>query len=68
MPRLWRLIAGPSLRRAGFDSGPVHVGFLVNKGTLEQVFLRVLRFSPVSIILPTPHFHSSITDALYLSD
>jgi len=31
---------------------PVHVGFLANKVALGQVYLRLLRFSPVSIIPP----------------
>jgi hypothetical protein len=30
----------------------VHVGFMVDKMALGQLCLRVLRFSPVSIILP----------------
>jgi hypothetical protein len=33
---------------SGFDPGLVHVGFLVDKLALGQVFLRVLRF-PLSI-------------------
>jgi hypothetical protein len=32
--------------------GSVHVGFVVDKVALGQVFLRVLRFSPVIIIPP----------------
>jgi len=32
--------------------GSVHVGFAVNKGALEQGFLRVLWLSSVSIIPP----------------
>jgi hypothetical protein len=35
------LTAGP-----GFDPRPVHVGFVVDKVALGQVFPRVLRFSP----------------------
>jgi hypothetical protein len=35
----------------------VHVGFVTDKAALGQVFLRVLRFSPVSIISPSPHTH-----------
>jgi hypothetical protein len=33
----------------------VHVGFVVDKVALGQVFLRVLQFSTVSIIPPCPH-------------
>jgi hypothetical protein len=47
---LWlrRLVLGVSSPR--FASGSVHVRFAVDKVALEQVFLRVLSFSPVSII------------------
>jgi hypothetical protein len=33
-------------RRHGLDARLVHVGFVLEKGALEQVFFRVLRFSP----------------------
>jgi hypothetical protein len=33
--------------------GSIHVGFVVDKVALGQVFLRVLRFSPVDIIPPS---------------
>jgi hypothetical protein len=45
VPRLRRLIAGLSQRRPGFDPGSVHVGFVVDKEALAQIFLRVLRLS-----------------------
>jgi hypothetical protein len=35
---LRRLVAGLSPRRPGFDPGPVHVGFVVDKVALGQVF------------------------------
>jgi hypothetical protein len=35
-------------------------GFVLNKVTLGQVFLRVLRFSPVNIISLLLHIHSCI--------
>jgi hypothetical protein len=38
------------LRR--FDPRSVHVGFVVDKVTLGQVFPRVIRFSPVSFTPP----------------
>jgi hypothetical protein len=36
-------------------SGLVRVGFVVDKVALEQVFLRVLRFSLVNFIPPVLH-------------
>jgi hypothetical protein len=48
VPWLRRLVAGLSPRRPGFDSGSVHIGFVVDRVALGQVFLRVLRF-PLSI-------------------
>jgi hypothetical protein len=56
VPWLRQLVAGLSPRRPGLDPGSVHVGFVVDKVTLGQVFLRVLRFSPVSFILPVLHY------------
>jgi hypothetical protein len=44
----------------GFAPRPVHVGFVVDKVALGQVFLRVLRFSPVNTIQPLLHIHSCI--------
>jgi branched-subunit amino acid transport protein len=55
MPWLEWLVAGLSPRRPGFAARSVHVGFVVDKVALGQVFLRVLRFSPVSIF-----YHCSI--------
>jgi hypothetical protein len=46
MPWLRRLVAGLSSQRPGFDSGRVHVGFVVDKVSLGQVFLRVIRVFP----------------------
>jgi hypothetical protein len=51
--RLRPLAAGLSPRRPGFAPGSTHVGFVVDKVALGQVFLRVLRFSPVNIIPPS---------------
>jgi hypothetical protein len=39
MPWLRRLVASLSLRRPGFDPGSVHVGFMMEKLALGQVFL-----------------------------
>jgi hypothetical protein len=45
-----------SPRRPGFDPGSVHVGFVVDKVALGQVFPRVLRFSPVDFIPLVLHY------------
>jgi hypothetical protein len=50
---LSRLVAGLSSRRPGFAHGSSHEGFVVDKVALGQVFLRILQFSPVSIIPPS---------------
>jgi hypothetical protein len=57
VPWLRWLVAGLSLRRPGLAPGSIHVGFVVGKVALGQVFLRVLRFSPVSIIPPALQTH-----------
>jgi hypothetical protein len=49
---LRRLVAGLSPWRPGFMPGTVHMGFMVGKVTLGQVFRQFLRFFPVSIIPP----------------
>ena len=41
-PCFWRLVAVFSSWRPGIDHGTVHVGFVVEKLTLEQAFPRVL--------------------------
>jgi hypothetical protein len=48
VPWLRSLVAGLSPRRPGFAPGSIHVGCVVDKVALRQVFLRVLRFSPVN--------------------
>jgi hypothetical protein len=57
MPWLRRLLVGLPLRRTGFHPGSVHVGFVVDKVVLGRVFLRVLRFSPVSVIPLVLHYN-----------
>jgi hypothetical protein len=58
---LWlkRLVAGLSPRSHGFAPGSIHIGFVVGKVALGQVFLRVLRFSPANNILPLLYIHLS---------
>jgi hypothetical protein len=43
-------------RRPGVDPGSVHLGFVVDKVALGQVFPRVPLFSPVSFIPPVLHY------------
>lgn len=61
------LVAGLSHQRAGFHARPVHVGFLTEHVAMRQIFLRLFRFTPFSIIPKTFHthsFHSRNTDAI----
>jgi hypothetical protein len=53
---LSRLVAGLPPRRPGFDPGLVHVGFVVDKVALGQVFPRVIRISSVNFITPVLHY------------
>jgi hypothetical protein len=46
VPWLRRLVIDLSPRRPVFEPGSMHVGFVVDKVALGQVFLRVLRFFP----------------------
>jgi hypothetical protein len=49
LPWLRRLVASFSSRSPGFAPGLILMGFVVDKVALGQVFVRVLRFSPVNI-------------------
>jgi hypothetical protein len=49
LPWLRRLVAGLLSWRPGLNPGLVHVGFVVEKVSLEQAFIRVLGFWPVNI-------------------
>lgn len=60
-----RLVAGLPSRKPGFLPRPVHVGFMVDKVVVE-VILRVLWFSPVSVITVMLHTHLSICFLLAL--
>jgi hypothetical protein len=46
----------PLTAEARFDPGSVHVGFMVDKVALGQVFLWVLRFSSVNFIPPVLYY------------
>jgi small ligand-binding sensory domain FIST len=50
MPWFRQLVAGLSPPRCEFASRSVHVGFVVDKVALGQVFLRVLQLSLVNMI------------------
>jgi hypothetical protein len=63
VPWLWSSVADLSPRRPNFAPGSVHVGFAVDKVALGQVFLRVLRFSPVNI-----SFHRSSPNSYHLGN
>jgi hypothetical protein len=58
--QLGRAITQTVSSRDRAQVGPCGVGFVVDKVALEQVFLRVLQFSSVSIIPPLLHIHSCI--------
>jgi hypothetical protein len=55
VPWLRQLVTGLSPRIHRFTLGSVHAGFVVDKVALGQVSLRVLRFSPASVIPPWHH-------------
>jgi hypothetical protein len=57
----------PLPRRPGIARGSVHVGFVVDKGMLVQVYLQVLRF-PLSIPLyhGSPHTHTHTHTHTYI--
>jgi len=49
---------------AWFNPRPRHVGFVMNKVLLGQVFLQVLEVLPFSTIPPMFHKHSFITNTM----
>jgi hypothetical protein len=58
MQYLRRFVAGFPPRSPGFASRKVHVGFVVDKVALVQVFLLDVRLSPVNIIPSMLHTYS----------
>jgi hypothetical protein len=52
-PKKKKVYTADVSKTEGFATGSIHVGFVVGKVALRQVFLRVLWFSPVSIIPPS---------------
>jgi len=55
LPRHRQLVIVLSLRGDWFNPTPVHVGFMVDKVTFGEVFLRIFRLYLVSIVLPFLH-------------
>ena len=64
LPWLRRLDAGLLPRRPVFDPLSVHVILVVDTVAVEQVFLQVYRFLPVSIVPPVFHNRLRIPVAL----
>jgi len=56
------LFGGLSPRQTGFKSSTVHVGFVVGNFALAHV-LRILRFTPVTVIPPMLTLHSFVKEA-----
>jgi hypothetical protein len=65
MPWLRQLHVGLSPQRTRFSPSPVHVGFVENEVAMGPFIFPVLQFSPLSIILPVLHIHSSVTSAVW---
>ena len=61
MPWLSCLAVGLARWKHWITSRAVHVGCVLKTVALRQVFLRVPRFSPVSIIPPVLHIHSTFS-------
>jgi hypothetical protein len=59
--QLRRLVVGFKTRSSGFETGPFHVGLVVDYVALGQISLPVLRFSTVSVIPPLLNIHSCIS-------
>ena len=67
LPWLRQLVAGLSLWTLIFSPMSVHMGFMVDKVALGQIFLNIAWFFPVIIILPLLHIHSSVADYTVLA-
>jgi len=60
-----RLVIGLAQQRPGFDPMSFHVKLMLDKVALRQDILRVLRFSPVSIVPTMVTAHSYPTNDIY---
>jgi hypothetical protein len=58
------VFVGPSPQRTELDSRSIHVRFVVEKVTLQQICLQVLLFFAVNTIPPMLHFHFPLRVAL----
>jgi len=67
VPSLRQSVAGLSPRRPGFDSSPDYAKFMVDKTTMGQVYLRVLRLPPVITIPPMLHTHLHLNTILIIT-
>ena len=56
-----RLVGDLSPRRTGFIPRTLHAGLMMDRVSLKQVSVRVLRFSSVTTI-PVLHTHSFVTN------
>jgi len=70
--RLFNRLFGVLLsRRGGFDPCPVRVGFALNKPSMGQVFIGILRLCPVGVFIPVlhtrPNLLAALTSCLYTS-
>jgi hypothetical protein len=54
------------VRRSGCDPRPVHVGLIIDKEAMGQLYIRALRSSPVNVIPPMLHIHSLIYHRRYI--
>jgi len=60
LPWLRQSVAGFSQRGPEFNPTAVHVGYVLDKVAVGRVFLPGFQISPVNIISPMFHIHSSI--------
>ena len=59
-----QLVMGVSPRRTWLDPRSVHVGFVVDKVALAQVYLRLLRLHTLRVIPAALHIHLHHDSAL----
>ena len=67
MPRPRLIVTGLSLQGSGLNPRPVHVGFVVDKRTLGQVFFQGQYFDfAISVLFHqlTIFMHSPVADAI----
>jgi hypothetical protein len=60
VPRVALLLAGLSQQRSGFQSGPVDVGFVLDKGANGQISVTCILCFPPSVSI---HECSTLTDS-----